>query len=135
MQAVVLRQPEHRIARSHATKRRLLESRQLFLGNEDPNGARFARNPFDEAARLESEHHVVNGRRRNLKEPLHVSFSRRSAMKKRVHLDESQVLPLKRGELVFVLQPLLLHHRCEGGGTSRIRPLERRLSLSRAWLG
>ena len=104
MQAVVLRQREHRIARSHAKARGRLETRQLFDGNEDAKGPGLAWHTFDKAARFEGEDHAVNGRWSDSEELLHVGFSWRPAMQKGVRVDVGQVLPLKRSEPVVALQ-------------------------------
>jgi hypothetical protein len=81
-----------------------LESRHLVGGNQDSNGPRLARYTLDNTTRLEREDHVVNGRGSDLKELLHVSFSRRPAMQKGVGVDVGQVLRLEIRELVLGLQ-------------------------------
>ena len=84
-----------------------MRSGQLLAGNKNADGTRLARRSFDQATRFEGEHHVVDGRGSDLEEIPHVGFSGGPAMKKRVHLDEGEVLPLKCRELVRVLQPRL----------------------------
>jgi hypothetical protein len=54
--------------------------------------------PFDEACAFERHHHVVNGRRGDLKILPDVGLGRRPAMQTRVQVDIRQVLPLLGGE-------------------------------------
>jgi hypothetical protein len=55
-------------------------------------------NPTDQTASLKLDDHVVNGRGRDLKEPLEVRFGRRLPVKQRVCVDEREVLALLLGE-------------------------------------
>jgi hypothetical protein len=57
-----------------------------------------SRNPTDQAAPLERNDHVVDGRGRDLKEPLEVRFGRGLSVQQRVGVDEGQVLALFRGD-------------------------------------
>jgi hypothetical protein len=66
------------------------------LSNGDRPG--LSRNPTDQAAPLDRDDHVVDRRRRDLKEPLEVCFGRGLSVQQRVGVDEGQVLALFRGE-------------------------------------
>jgi hypothetical protein len=57
-----------------------------------------SRNPTDHATPLERDDHVVDRRRRDLKEPLEVRFGRGLSVQQGVGVDEGQVLALFRGE-------------------------------------
>jgi hypothetical protein len=52
----------------------------------------------DQPTPLKRDDHVMDRRRRGLKEPLEVRFGRRLAVQQRVRVDEGQVLALFRGE-------------------------------------
>ena len=47
---------------------------------------------------LRVEHHLVNGRRGNCKEPLHIGLSRRASIDLRIGVNERQILSLSFGE-------------------------------------
>ena len=48
---------------------------------------------------LQVEHHLVNGRRGDGEEPLHVGLSRRASVDLRIGVNERQILSLSFGEL------------------------------------
>jgi hypothetical protein len=55
----------------------------------------------DQALAFEGEHHLVDGRRRDGEEALHVGFGGRSSHDKRVGVNEGQILTLLLGEVRF----------------------------------
>jgi hypothetical protein len=52
----------------------------------------------DETLAFESEHHLMNGRRSDREEALHVGLGGRSSHDERISVNESQVLALLFGE-------------------------------------
>ena len=75
-----------------------LQRGQFICRQEQPDRPGLSGNPADQASPLERDDHVVDGRRRDLKEPLEVRFGRGLSMQQRVGVDEGQVLALFRGE-------------------------------------
>ena len=75
-----------------------LQRGQFICRQEQPDRPGLSRNPTDQAPPLERDDHVVDGRRRDLKEPLEVRFGRGLSVQQRVGVDEGQVLALFRGE-------------------------------------
>jgi len=55
-------------------------------------------NPTNQAALIERDDHVVDRRRRDLKEPLEVRFGRGLSVQQGIGMDEGEVLALFRGE-------------------------------------
>ncbi len=75
-----------------------LQRGQFVCREEQPDRPWLSRDSTDQAPPLEREDHVVDRRRRDLKEPLEVRFGRGLSVQERVGVDEGEVLALFRGE-------------------------------------
>ena len=75
-----------------------LQRGQFVCRQEQPDRPGLSRDSTDQAPALERDNHVVDRRRRDLKEPLEVRFGRGLSVQQRVGVDEGQVLALFRGE-------------------------------------
>jgi hypothetical protein len=53
---------------------------------------------FDQAGSLESEDHLMDGRRADAEVALHVGFGRRASEHARISVDEGEILALRFGE-------------------------------------
>lgn len=75
-----------------------LQPGQAVGFNEQFNAAREARLPADQSRTLEGEHHLMDGRRGDAEEALHVAFGRRATVEQGVGPDEGEILALLFGE-------------------------------------
>jgi hypothetical protein len=72
----------------------LLQRRQFRGWHEKSNRSTHSRSPFDEAASLQPEYHVMDRRRRHTEISLHIGLRRRSAVHLFVVVNERQILAL-----------------------------------------
>jgi hypothetical protein len=75
-----------------------LEFWQSFWVDAEPDASSSAWLSADEALAFESKHHLMDGRRRDCEEALHIGFCGRSSHDHRISVNEGQVLALFFGE-------------------------------------
>jgi hypothetical protein len=111
-----LRTPDDRIAKTISTGTGLVplhrgfdeliisgaEGRQRFGIDQHLDASGYAGVASDQPVAFEREHHLVDRRRRHLKESLQIGFGRRPAEHQCVGVNKGQVLPLLGCEAGFV---------------------------------